>query len=199
MNYLAHAYLSFNKPEILVGNMISDFVKGKKKFEFDKKVQHGIMLHRAIDNFTDTHIVTKEATKVFKPAAGLYSGAFTDIIYDHFLALDLNELAENEWMDFSLTTYQTLYQFENILPKNFAKMLPYMSSQNWLFNYRLREGIKNSFKGLVHRAKYLESSEDAFLAFENNYDFLKKCYEKFFPELKKFAMIQLLNTGDFTS
>ena len=31
MNYLAHAYLSFNDPEILVGNMISDFVKGKKK------------------------------------------------------------------------------------------------------------------------------------------------------------------------
>jgi acyl carrier protein phosphodiesterase len=33
MNYLAHAYLSFNDPEILVGNMISDFVKGKKKFD----------------------------------------------------------------------------------------------------------------------------------------------------------------------
>lgn len=30
MNYLAHAYLSFDEPEILVGNMISDFVKGKK-------------------------------------------------------------------------------------------------------------------------------------------------------------------------
>jgi hypothetical protein len=29
MNYLAHAYLSFNEPDILVGNLISDFVKGK--------------------------------------------------------------------------------------------------------------------------------------------------------------------------
>lgn len=34
MNYLAHAYLSFNDPEILVGNLISDFVKGKKKFDY---------------------------------------------------------------------------------------------------------------------------------------------------------------------
>ena len=33
MNYLAHAYLSFNKPDILAGNIISDFVKGKKKFD----------------------------------------------------------------------------------------------------------------------------------------------------------------------
>jgi len=30
MNYLAHAYLSFDHEEILVGNLISDFVKGKK-------------------------------------------------------------------------------------------------------------------------------------------------------------------------
>ncbi len=195
MNYLAHAYLSFNKPEILVGNMISDFVKGKKKFEYEKKIQQGIALHRAIDNFTDTHVVTKEAAKVFKPFVGLYSGAFMDIVYDHFLALDTNELSEKEWMDFALNTYQTLDQFQNILPERFAKMLPYMSSQNWLFNYRFREGIKNSFKGLTHRAKYLESSEKVFLAFENNYNFLKECYEKFFPELKEFALTELLAVG----
>ncbi len=34
MNYLAHAYLSFGDPDILAGNMISDFVKGKKKFDY---------------------------------------------------------------------------------------------------------------------------------------------------------------------
>jgi acyl carrier protein phosphodiesterase len=29
MNYLAHAVLSFQQPDILTGNMISDFVKGR--------------------------------------------------------------------------------------------------------------------------------------------------------------------------
>ena len=61
MNYLAHAYLSFNEPEILVGNMISDFVKGKKRFDFSENIQKGIMLHRNIDTFTDEHEVTKKA------------------------------------------------------------------------------------------------------------------------------------------
>ena len=64
MNYLAHAYLSFNHPEILTGNMISDFVKGKKKFDYPTTIQKGIMLHRAIDQFTDTHEATKEAKEV---------------------------------------------------------------------------------------------------------------------------------------
>ena len=49
MNYLAHAYLSFNDPDILIGNMISDHVKGKKKFDLPEKIQRGITLHRNID------------------------------------------------------------------------------------------------------------------------------------------------------
>ena len=39
MNFLAHAWLSFDVPEILAGNLISDFVKGKKKFEFASGIQ----------------------------------------------------------------------------------------------------------------------------------------------------------------
>ena len=31
VNYLAHAYLSFGIPDIVVGNLISDFIKGKKR------------------------------------------------------------------------------------------------------------------------------------------------------------------------
>ena len=40
MNYLAHAYLSFGNEDILVGNMISDFVKGKKKYDYSITIQN---------------------------------------------------------------------------------------------------------------------------------------------------------------
>ena len=89
MNYLAHAYLSFNEPEILVGNMISDFIKGKQKFTYSPGIQNGIQLHRMIDHFTDTHPATHEAKQYFKPAVGLYAGAFMDIVYDHLRILML--------------------------------------------------------------------------------------------------------------
>ena len=88
MNYLAHAVLSFGEPEILAGNMISDFVKGKQKFTYPKGIQNGITLHRLIDSFTDAHAATHEAKQYLKPAVGLYAGAFVDVAYDHFLALD---------------------------------------------------------------------------------------------------------------
>lgn len=66
MNFLAHAWLSFDVPEILAGNLISDFVKGKKKFEFASGIQKGIELHRNIDAFTDQHPATKDAKNILE-------------------------------------------------------------------------------------------------------------------------------------
>jgi acyl carrier protein phosphodiesterase len=187
MNYLAHAYLSFNEPKILTGNMISDFVKGKKKFDYQLQIQKGITLHRAIDEFTDGHEETKKAKLFFKHAYGLYSGAFIDIAYDHFLALDKNEFINDELASFVQETYERLQQNENSFPEKFHQSFYYMQLHNWLYNYQFKEAIGKSFKGLVHRAAYMNDSSTAFSIFENNYADLKKCYESFFPQLKEFA------------
>jgi acyl carrier protein phosphodiesterase len=45
--------LSFDHEEILVGNLISDFVKGKTKFNYTEGIQ-GDPLHRAIDSLSMT-------------------------------------------------------------------------------------------------------------------------------------------------
>lgn len=188
MNFLAHAYLSFNHPEIIVGNMISDFVKGKKKFDYPGPIQDGISLHRAIDEFTDFHPVTAIAKQYFRPAYRLYAAAFIDIVYDHFLALDtLRFPGQQSLLAFSEQTYGVLTRYESQLPAEFRSMLPYMKAHNWLYNYRLRSGIRSSFGGLVRRAAYLHESEVAFALFENHYDALRECYADFFPSLLAFA------------
>lgn len=196
MNFLAHSYLSFNKPEILIGNMISDFVKGRKKFDYSKGVQQGIQLHRDIDTFTDHHAATREAKQFLKPAAGLYAGTFIDVVYDHFLANDALEFTDEYLNEHTNQTYQILQEHSTILPEKFKRMLPYMSSQNWLYNYKNLWGIQNSFGGIVGRAAYLKSSAEVFGLFKTHYSSLQKCYNAFFPDVKAFAifkMKQLLN------
>lgn len=189
MNYLAHAYLSFGHPEILTGNMISDYVKGKKKFDFSPAIQSGISLHRAIDQFTDEHPVTREAKTIFSRDYRLYSGAFIDVVFDHFLATDENEFKEEKILhDFTQVTYEKLELFHPVFPERFSKMFPYMKQQNWLLNYRNNWGLKKSFEGLVHRAAYMYESQTAYELFEKHYDELKKYYEDFFPELKDFSI-----------
>ncbi|HTL06811.1 MAG TPA: ACP phosphodiesterase [Chitinophagaceae bacterium] len=191
MNYLAHAYLSFNEPSLLAGNMISDFVKGKKKFDYPPGIQRGIRLHREIDNFTDNHAATKEAKEIFRPVYRLYAGAFMDVVYDHFLATDPNEFTAESLLQFTHTTYTHLSPFMDTFPERFREIFPYMRQQNWLNNYQFRWGIERSMSGLVRRATYLTEAGTAFDLFETNYDFLRECYQRFFPELKNFVIAQI--------
>lgn len=192
MNYLAHAVLSFGDPEIVTGNMISDFVKGRKKLLYPPVIQKGIQLHRLIDSFTDQHPATREAKRFFQPVYRLYSGAFIDIVYDHFLANDKTEFPSVPvLLNFTRSVYHDLGQHTTFLPPGFAAMFPHMQKQNWLFNYRLITGIHKSFNGLIMRAKYIHQVEPAIGIFARNYDSLKDCYERFFPELKQYAISTL--------
>ncbi len=191
MNYLAHAFLSFGEPDILAGNMISDFVKGKQKFTYSEAVQKGITLHRWIDAFTDAHPATHEAKQYFKPAVGLYAGAFADVVYDHFLALDETQHTAEQLKVFTERTYATLDNFRDVMPEKFARTFPHMKEHNWLYNYRTTTGIEKSFGGVVRRAAYLEDSAPTFEAFLKYYDELKLCYDVFFPQVKKYAKEQL--------
>jgi acyl carrier protein phosphodiesterase len=187
LNYLAHAKLSFNDPDLLIGNMIADFVKGKAKFTFSEGIQRGINLHRAIDEFTDKHPASIEAKQCFRPHYRLYASAFIDIVYDHFLALDKNEFSITSLDNFSQDVYQQLENNIDVLPPRFQHILPSMKKYNWLYNYRYKEGIQKSFGGLVRRAKYMEESDTAFSLFNEHYNKLKECYDIFYPALKQYA------------
>ena len=187
MNYLAHAYLSFGDVEILAGNIFSDFVKGKKKFDFPKRIQLGIELHRSIDQFTDDHEATARPKQFFKPAYGLYAAAFVDVAYDHFLAIDNNVFAKDELKDFTTTTYNQLKEVEPLFPERFRTLFYYMQLQDWLYNYQFTEGIFRSFGGLVRRAAYMDDPQPACDVFLRHYEELNGCYQDFFPKLRAFA------------
>jgi len=192
LNYLAHAYLSFGDPDILAGNMISDFVKGKKKFDYPDRLQMGISLHRKIDEYTDTHPSTRQAKELLKETAGPYAGPFVDIIYDHFLANDLYEFEEGALTIFAQRTYKQLEAYEKWLPEKFRSFFFYMRTQDWLYHYRSTEGIGRSFKGLCRRAKYINDPKPVFEAFITHYEALKIAYEFFFPHVKTFAYHELI-------
>jgi acyl carrier protein phosphodiesterase len=189
MNFLAHARLSFGQPQLLVGNMISDFVKGKARFDYPQEVQRGIGLHREIDRYTDSHPAVREAKKHFALAYRLYAGAFVDVAFDHFLANDEKEFAhEEQLLEFSRQTYAVLTSYREPLPEKFSGMLPYMVRQNWLFHYRFPDGISRSFRGLVCRAAYLADAAPALAIFSEQHQSLQSLYKEFFPELKTYCL-----------
>lgn len=198
MNYLAHAYLSFNNANILVGNMISDYVKGKKQYDYPISILQGIKLHRAIDEFTDNHVATKEIKKIYAPHYRLYAGAFADVTYDYFLANDKAQFKTDDvLLQFCTNTYKILEENTAYLPQKFLQQLPYMKQQNWLYNYQYDLGMQKSFGGVVRRSAYLTESQIAFELFCANKELFGQLYAVFFLDVKQFAqnkLIQLINT-----
>ena len=73
MNYLAHIYLSGTHTELRFGNFIVDAVPGKEYDICTKGIQDGILLHRAIDTFTDQHTIFRKHGKLLFPDFGHYS------------------------------------------------------------------------------------------------------------------------------
>ena len=195
MNYLAHAYLSFGDPAILAGNIFSDFIKGKKRYEFPQRIQEGIALHRAIDEFTDRHEATAKAKEFFRPVYRLYAAPFTDIVYDHFLAIDKKIFPDNSLKTFSQDTYKILEQSRADFPENFDTVFYYMQLHDWLYNYQFTWGIFRSMEGLVRRAAYIKDARPAQDILMKNYDALQQCYEEFFPEVRELAKKYLEEKG----
>jgi len=151
-----------------------------------------------IDTFTDEHQATKQAKEFFRPHYRLYSGAFVDVLYDHFLATDATEFSEQSLYEFSINVYSVLDKHLSLLPDGFAAMFPYMKNYNWLFNYRTMIGTTKSLGGVVRRALYLTESDTAAHLFEKHYQPLQECYRQFWKDLLPFARRQfemIMNLG----
>lgn len=187
MNFLAHAYLSFGNPEILIGNLIADQVKGKQIEQYSEHIQRGIHIHRQIDSFTDNHPIPLQAMQLLRPSAKKYAGAFLDVSYDHFLALDKQSEPEGGWQAFADECYNQIGLHGEVLPPKFCSMFMYMKNENWFFNYKYKWMIERSFDRLQNRAAYLSDDATVFNDFEKNYSEIGKSYEAFFPELKSFV------------
>lgn len=185
MNFLAHAYLSFNDPDILVGNIIADFVKGKQIDSYPNQIKRGIIVHREIDNFTDNFPLNIETKSVFSKLVGKYNASFLDVSFDYFLANDISRQPLGGWQKFAENCYKAIEERAIVLPAKFCSMFMYMKSENWLYNYQYKWMIQRSFERLQRRAKFLSEDINVFTIFEENQIEIQNCYDIFFPKLEE--------------
>lgn len=185
MNFLSHIYLSGDSTEILMGNFIGDFVKGRQVKNYPKGIQKGIMLHREIDFFTDNHPIVSLGKDKLRKSQGHYSGVVLDIFYDHFLAANWTNFSSIPLRDFASATYLKLQGNLSLLPPKAQFMLPYMVRDNWLVSYKSIEGIKKACKGMAQRTKFKSNMGAATIQLKQHYNALEEEFNTFFPLLEK--------------
>jgi acyl carrier protein phosphodiesterase len=191
MNYLAHIYLSGDNDELKIGNFIADSVKGKDYLDYPSEIQKGIVLHRAIDTFTDTHpIVSKSVQRLFE-RYGHYSRVIMDVLYDHFLAVNWKEYSEISLKEYTENFYQLLQDNSEVLPKTVQNFLPYMISDNWLYNYRKIEGIEKILFQMNRRIKFRAKMHLAVEELREFYEEFENEFRMFFEELRAFVKVEI--------
>ena len=127
MNFLAHIYLSGEDNYIKFGNFIADWVKGKKYEAFPEKIKKGILLHREIDSFTDSHPIFRETTKKLRPFYKKHAGIVADILYDHFLASNWTEYSNVPLNRYAKDFYVILIKNYKYITSKAKRILPALS------------------------------------------------------------------------
>lgn len=187
MNYLAHIYLSGEDEELKIGNFIADSVKGRKFINFPDMVQKGIILHRAIDTYTDTHLIVKKSVHRLFPIYSHYSTVIIDILYDHFLAANWENYSEVPLDIYVENFYELLEENREILPVNVQNFLPYMIEDNWLLNYATVEGIGKILSQMNRRTKFKSKMDLAVNELELYYPEFEEEFKLFFTDLQRFS------------
>lgn len=184
MNFLAHFYLSGNDTGLLQGNFLADAVKGKKYLDYSPEIRKGILMHRFIDHFTDTHPVTERTKKRLRPEFHHYAPVIVDVFYDHFLAAGWKNFSTVSLGEYARNVYRTLEENSEVFPEKSKYILKYMKMHDWLNAYASIEGIGVVLTGMSRRTPYVSGMERGAAALERDYEDCKKDFEEFFPLLQ---------------
>lgn len=193
MNFLSHIYLSGDSEGLMIGNFIADSVKGSDYKNYPSEIQKGILIHRQIDTFTDSHPIVEESKKRLRPKYRKYASVIVDIFYDHFLAVNWNDFSTEELNNYVQKTYVLIQKHHHLLPLKSVHFTKYMVHYNILEAYSRLEGIEQVLKGMAGRAKFESHMEKSIHDLKEHYDLFDNEFKVFFPELKQFVNTQIKN------
>ena len=187
MNFLAHIFLSGKDENLTIGNFIADSVKGKKYLQYPAGIQKGIILHRAIDSYTDTHpVVRKSTSRLFKTYSH-YSAVIVDIFYDHFLACNWDRYSDVPLEEYVANFYLLLQKNFEVLPTTVQQFYPYMVEENWLLSYANIPGIQRILYQMNRRTRGKSRMDEAVKELKELYPEFEADFTTFFPDLQEFS------------
>ena len=186
MNILMHLLLSGPEPEIIVGNLMGDFVKGVLDERFTPGIRRGLDLHRRIDTFAGRNDVFRRSRLRLDPAFGLYRGVLVDLFYDHFLAVQWDDYATEPLPAFLRRALAVVRAHEEHLPERLRTLVPGMFTE-LLPSYVDLGGIDRALGRMSRRLSRPNPLADGGRELRRHYRELGGDFRLFYPEITAFA------------
>lgn len=183
MNFLGHLYLSGYNTELMLGNFSGDFLKGNSYKAYPANFQKGVLLHRAIDSFTDTHPITRECKLYFSDKYQKYAGIVTDIIFDFFLIQSWELFSTDSLYDFRQWVHNRLKENIEIMPTKAQKIIPNFIQKKWLETYATLNGIELVLSRMAVRTSLPAYSGHAMVVIKRHYNYFLNQFIDFYYDM----------------
>jgi acyl carrier protein phosphodiesterase len=189
MNYLAHAFLSGDDPGILIGNFIADHVRGNVLEVYPEKIKEGIMMHRNIDTFTDSHDAFRAAKRLFYQGFEKHSGILVDIYFDFFLARGFEKYSSTPLQQFSEKVYDVYKEYEHLFPDTSSRFLQYVIKNNVYESYSRIDEVKRVLFHLSQRIRHGVQLDASIPLFKKQEEELQGLFDRFFRDaMREFSI-----------
>ena len=191
MNYLAHMFLSNDDEDLMIGNLSGDFVRVADMRFLKPEIEAGVLLHRKIDKFTDSHEVVDRSIGRLAPSHGRYAAVIADILYDHLLCINWLQYTDEGLNDFKQRNYEILRRRYDDLPPRLQSKIVKMINRDFIEGYRSLDGMRYIMHYMDKRTSFPSKFEISIDQFEEQLDDFNEDFNQFFPELMNFVASEI--------
>lgn len=182
MNYLGHIFFSDKDPALMYANLFGDFVKGRNWKQYTNEIQKGIVLHRTIDSFIDTHNGVKELAHLLATDLPKVAPIAIDIYFDHFLVKHWEKFSDESLDIFLNRFYRYAFKVEDYNHPSFLKMVERLRSVQWLIHYGELEGVERACLSLSNRLSFQNALVYGRQVLVKQYDVIENAFFQFMDD-----------------
>jgi acyl carrier protein phosphodiesterase len=186
MNFLFHMLLSGADDQLLVGNFMGDFVKGRLDGRFPPRIRQGVMLHRRIDSFAGRDEHFRHSRLRISTDYGLYRGVLVDLFYDHFLAREWEQWSDEPFTRYLADSRTVVERHHRELPERMQPLIPVIFDE-LLPSYGEVSGIGSALERMSRRVTRSNPLAGGEAELERHYERLQDDFRAFMPGIRKFA------------
>lgn len=166
---------------------MGDFVHGRPDPALPQSLQRGILLHRAVDSYTDRHPQVLAAKALFMPPWRRYAGIMLDVWFDYYLAREFDTWSALPLDAFSDRLQQRLDSCDAWMSPGLQRFAGWMRQHNAPASYQYTSVIDAVFDGISARLSRSNPLTEALPVLLAQDALLKQHFDAFFPQLVTFA------------
>ena len=189
MNHFAHLVLSQPTVESTVGNLLGDFARGVDADSLPVAVRAGLINHRAVDRYTDSHPLVLDMKLHFSQRRRRFAGIALDIYFDYLLLTHWELFDKRELDELIAEFYRRMAAGQTLMPgEDMRRVTRRMIDYNWFGSYREIDSIAESLDRVAGRIRFANDFDNAIEDLQRNHESIRDGFLEFYPQLREHVL-----------